>query len=248
MKRWWISLIVLLGIVPARAQVADSTCYALPDEAFRWQQLIAPTVLVGVGAVGVTSPWWARRIDLPVQKAAADIRGEGYIHADDYIQYVPAAIYFGAGFIPHQGTRTAGERALVLGTAWLSMGIMVNAVKYSVREPRPDNGRSNSFPSGHTATAFMGAELVRHEYGPLWGFGAYSIATATAVLRIYNNRHWTHDVLAGAGIGILSANIGYWMLPLERRLFRMEHRDKKWVAAPWWDGQQGYGVSFAMTF
>ena len=98
------------------------------------------------------------------------------------------------------------------------MGVLTNALKYTVCEMRPDGSARNSFPSGHSATAFMGAELVRLEYGGWAGAGSYSVASATAALRVYNNRHWFNDLLGGAAIGILSANVGYWLLPLERRL------------------------------
>lgn len=103
------------------------------------------------------------------------------------------------------------------------MGIMVNSIKYTVKAKRPDSNARNSFPSGHSATAFMGAELIRQEYGAPYAIGAYTVATAVAILRIYNDRHWLNDVIAGAGIGILSARIGYWMLPLYRKWF---HWDK----------------------
>ena len=65
----------------------------------------------------------------------------------------------------------------------------------------------------------MGAELVREEYGMGYGLGAYAVATSIAFLRMYNNRHWLNDVIGGAGVGILSARIGYWLLPWESRLF-----------------------------
>ena len=59
------------------------------------------------------------------------------------------------------------------------------------------------------------------------------------VLRIYNNRHWLNDVLAGAGIGILSARIGYWMLPVSRRILVMERAGKGCavVPSPFFDGE-----------
>ncbi|MBQ1177891.1 MAG: phosphatase PAP2 family protein, partial [Bacteroidaceae bacterium] len=84
------------------------------------------------------------------------------------------------------------------------------------------------FPSGHTATTFMGAELVRIEYGdehPWLAAGAYTLATAVGVLRVYNDRHWFTDVFAGAGVGILSARIGYWLLPYTRQVM---HRLTGW--------------------
>ena len=70
----------------------------------------------------------------------------------------------------------------------------------------------------------MGAELVRLEYGPWWGLAAYTVAVTTGFFRVWNNWHWTSDVLAGAGLGILCANAAYWLLPLERKLFRLDSR------------------------
>ena len=112
------------------------------------------------------------------------------------------------------------DRSLERVTSYVALGAIVNSIKYTVREPRPDGSANNSFPSGHTATTFMGAELVRIEYGddsPWYSVGAYTVAIAVGALRVYNNRHWFTDVFAGAGVGILSARIGYWMLPYTRK-------------------------------
>ncbi|MEG1634956.1 MAG: phosphatase PAP2 family protein, partial [Rikenellaceae bacterium] len=77
---------------------------------------------------------------------------------------------------------------------------------------------NNSFPSGHAATAFMTATMFHKEYGltrsPLYSVLGYSLATATAISRQFNNRHWMSDVLVGAGIGILSVELGYYLADL----------------------------------
>jgi len=44
--------------------------------------------------------------------------------------------------------------------------------------------------------------------------GGYTIATLTGFMRVLNNRHWISDVLVGAGIGILSADLGYMFTDL----------------------------------
>lgn len=156
------------------------------------------------------------KVNLPVKDYMAGIRGNNYIHADDYIQYLPIA---GTMLLCLDKDKREGwqDKLLLGATGMAAMGVMVNALKYTVCEMRPDGSRRNSFPSGHTATAFVGAELVRMEYGNGWGAAAYGVAVATGVLRVYNERHWCHDVLAGAGIGILSANIAYWLLPWEQK-------------------------------
>jgi membrane-associated phospholipid phosphatase len=35
---------------------------------------------------------------------------------------------------------------------------------------------------------------------------------------MYNDKHWLRDVAAGAGIGILSTKIAYWLHPLIKNL------------------------------
>ena len=116
-------------------------------------------------------------------------------------------------------------------TKWLWIEAKVNGIKYTVQEPRPGSGARNSFPSGHTATAFTGAELIRLEYGNGYGIAAYGITTAgVALMRLYNDRHWLNDIVAGAGIGILSANIAYWMLPWERKLFGWDNSSRQRIA------------------
>ena len=105
---------------------------------------------------------------------------------------------------------------VLLASAAMSYGIMaafVNGIKYTAKEMRPDGTSANSWPSGHTATAFVGATLLHKEYGltrsPWWSVAGYGVATATGVMRVLNNRHWVSDVMSGAGIGILSGELGY---------------------------------------
>ena len=94
------------------------------------------------------------------------------------------------------------------------MATAVNTLKQTTHVERPDGSDRHSFPSGHTATAFMTATLLAKEYGkrsPWIGFGAYTTASATGLMRMANNKHWLSDVLTGAGIGILSTEIGYYI-------------------------------------
>jgi hypothetical protein len=83
------------------------------------------------------------------------------------------------------------------------------ALKYSVREERPNGSDRRSFPSGHTSMATTGAEFIRKEYGWGWGVPAYLLAGFVGWSRVQADQHYTHDVLAGAAIGIL-ANHDFW--------------------------------------
>jgi len=48
-------------------------------------------------------------------------------------------------------------------------------------------------------------------------YGGYAVAAATGILRLYNNKHWFSDVVAGALIGILSARLAYRMFSGKNR-------------------------------
>ena len=53
---------------------------------------------------------------------------------------------------------------------------------------------------------------------PWVGITGYVVATGVGLLRIYNNRHWASDVVAGAGIGILSTKLSYLLFPYTSRI------------------------------
>ncbi len=59
---------------------------------------------------------------------------------------------------------------------------------------------NSSMPSGHTTTAFALMTVMANRY-PDYKIHAYSLATLVAISRIYNDRHWLTDVIAGALIG-----------------------------------------------
>lgn len=132
---------------------------------------------------------------------------------DDYTQYFGPALTIGLKLGGYEGRsdwpRFLASAAMSYGT----MAILVNGIKYTASEMRPDGSTANSWPSGHTATSFVGATILHKEYGmtrsPWFSVAGYGVATATGIMRILNNRHWISDVLSGAGIGILSTELGY---------------------------------------
>lgn len=211
-----LSLLLALSLVlPLSAGVNDSL--AVKSD-FKAGELIMPLTLIGAGTLGFVEPLKNARFE--VRDYLNEWRGDHRVTADDYLQYVPLGALYGLSILGADAKHGYVDRTLELATSYVALGLMVNAIKYTVREPRPDGSAHNSFPSGHTATTFMGAELVRIEYGddsPWYSVGAYTIAAAVGVLRVYNERHWFTDVFAGAGIGILSARIGYWLLPYTRK-------------------------------
>lgn len=136
---------------------------------------------------------------------------------DDYLQYAPAVLMVGLKAFGYEGRSSWGRMLVADAFAAAIMAATVNACKYSFRVRRPDGSARNSFPSGHTATAFMTAAMLDREYGvrsPWFGIGGYAAATLVAVTRQLNNRHWMSDVLVGAGIGVLSTEAAYLLADL----------------------------------
>lgn len=138
-------------------------------------------------------------------------------HLDDYMQYAPAAVMLGMKAAGVQSRSSWGRMLVSDAFSALLLGGVVNTLKQTTNVERPDGSNKHSFPSGHTATAFMTATMFTKEYGhksPWVGVGAYSVATATGLMRMANNKHWLSDVLTGAGIGILSTEVGYYFADL----------------------------------
>ena len=135
-------------------------------------------------------------------------------HYDDYLQYLPGAVMIGLKAGGVEGRSSWGRMLTSDAASVIIMASVVNTMKSTTKVMRPDGSNRHSFPSGHTATAFMTATMLSKEYGglsPWYSIAAYSCATTTGITRMLNNKHWLSDVMVGAGIGIISTEIGYWI-------------------------------------
>ena len=132
---------------------------------------------------------------------------------DDYTQYFGPALTVGLKLGGYEGRSDWPRFAASAAMSYGIMAALVNGIKYTAKEMRPDGSTANSWPSGHTATSFVGATILHKEYGltrsPWFSVAGYGVATATGVMRVLNNRHWVSDVLSGAGIGNMSTELAY---------------------------------------
>jgi membrane-associated phospholipid phosphatase len=132
-----------------------------------------------------------------LRSSAAD----GIQKAGDVLQFVLPATAVGLtlGYRDGHGALQLGESlAVTLGVTY--------GLKYTIDERRP-NGGSQSFPSGHSSISFSAAEFMRKRYGWEYGVPAYAAASFVAYSRVESREHYPRDVVAGAGIGILSSYI-----------------------------------------
>lgn len=135
---------------------------------------------------------------------------------DFYLKWIPYATVF---ILNLAGIRTRSDwkkRVLITAATDGIRYLITDNLKKIVHEHRPaPNIGNHSFPSGHTSSAFAGAEFMREELKssvPVLSCVGYVGAVATGVIRIYKNRHWLKDVAAGAVIGIVSANLAYFLV------------------------------------
>lgn len=217
---------------------------------FTYKALIIPSLLVSYGIVGMESDQlksW--NIDIQ-QEVTEDI--DEKITIDDFSQWAPAASAFALEGLGIKAKHSFKDRSTIFLTSFVIMNATVFGLKSLTKIERPDGSSQNSFPSGHTANAFAGAEFLWQEYkdkSPWYGIAGYAIATGTGIFRIYNNRHWLTDVAAGAGIGILSTKIAYWINPyVNSKIFGKEKSaSSSSMIVPLYDGTH-IGLNFIKSF
>lgn len=259
MKVLLIAILIIIGATTLKAK--DSTgirktviepnrfVYSSVDYKFKFTHFIAPVTLISVGVAGLGS----ERLKYLNQVIKDELTEEIYrkTKIDNFTQFLPAASVYGLNLLGVKGKNKFIERSSILASSYLLMTICVHALKSTTNVKRPNNTSYNSFPSGHTATAFVGAEFLWQEYkdvSPWIGIAGYSVAAGTGFFRMYNNRHWLTDVLTGAGIGILCTKAAYWSFPkVKNRLFAKKSLAVTTVLVPYISSTEK-GLAFQITF
>lgn len=202
------SIFIALAFLTLNLHAQDSL--SVKKDSLHLKNFILPTALVAVGGVLKIS-----NIQTSIQESAQKTFGSDFhTEVDNYTQFVPAAqVLLGKslGFTPKHGYK---QQIANLAISNLAVGGVSLLAKTAFHDMRPDGSANNSFPSGHTTTAFNNATLLFFEYkdSNIWyASSGFLFAVTTGVLRIANNRHWAGDVAAGAGIGIaIGTIVNYW--------------------------------------
>jgi membrane-associated phospholipid phosphatase len=254
----WLSLTLALLVapsVPASGQVrvspwpASDSIRAKPSvPGPRWYRtvafrtLAAPALLIGYG-VSTTGEQGFPVSSKDVYRARQTYFPRFRTQADDFTLIVPALAVYGLGAAGVAGKHAPGQQTvLLLLSEAVANGIMLG-LKGTVGTLRPDGTTRNSFPSGHTTNAFVAAEFLHQEYKHRSGWysvAGYSVAAATGVMRVLNNRHWLSDVLAGAGIGMLSTKGIYLAYPWAYRKITGRSPNKVGLIPTYRGGSTGF--------
>lgn len=243
--------VFLTNIINAQKIDTDSIKTPMTNQqlSLNYKKVIIPSLLIAYGIVGIESD--QLKLFNTQIKEEVNENIDRKITMDDFTQYLPATSVYSLNAFGVKGKHNFKDRTIILGTSYIIMSASVLSLKSITKVERPDGSAFNSFPSGHTATAFAGAEFLWQEYKDvsiLYGISGYIIATGTGAFRIYNDRHWLTDVVAGAGIGILSTKIAYWINPwIQEKIFKSKEKNSMSAIAPFYNGKQ-LGIGFIRSF
>ena len=144
---------------------------------------------------------------------------------DDVLQHVPMATVFALKAFDVDNATPWTELTLTAVAAYAAGVAVTYPTKQLIGERRPDKSDHRSFPSGHAMFAFAGATMLSHEFGhasPWVTIGGYGLATLVSADRLVRDRHYLHDVCAGAAIGIGATELAYW---LKKKLLKTDRVD-----------------------
>jgi len=165
---------------------------------------------------------------------------------DDYLALAPGASVFLIDAFSKKSSSNLGNQLIILLKSELIMTAIVKPLKLVTHVERPGGTNYESFPSGHTAQAFLGATFLHKEFGQnsaWYTVAGYSVATTVAVFRVLNNKHYLTDVLVGAGIGMLSTNLAY----LSHRYRWGNNKSRSFTVVPTF-GNDKLGIFMACQF
>ena len=174
---------------------------------FTKKQFIAPSLLFVAGAFSFGN------VDRFVTSWRNKNQPNFHTRADDFLSITPIAVAYGLDAFGLPSKNDFWNRSAILGKAELATLAAVYLLKFSTNVSRPNGSDLRSFPSNHSAQAFLAATFISEEYKaqmPWVPYVAYTLAGSVALMRIGNNEHHLSDVLVGAGIGLLSQKIAYW--------------------------------------
>ena len=179
------------------------------------KSMVVPTVLIGYGFVALNNHAM-QHLNASTKNELQEDNPFFRAKIDNYLQYSPALAVYGLSALGIQPAHNLKDRTVIVTAGFLLSSATVTGLKTFINVERPDGSGRNSFPSGHTATAFAMAEFLHQEYkhrSAWYGIAGYLVAASTGAIRLYNNKHWFNDIVAGAGIGILSTKMAYFLYP-----------------------------------
>ena len=159
---------------------------------------LAYTSIVAIGA----APWDREGVNNGFNIPTTVFQSGNVIGSFAFQVAAGAATYGIAKVVNNQKAADVGRDIV---RAQIVSQVMVQTLKFTVQRERPDGSNSQSFPSGHSSSAFATAAVLHRHYGWKVGGPAYALGSYVALARMSWNRHHATDVVMGAGFGIAAA-------------------------------------------
>ena len=134
--------------------------------------------------------------------------------AADYLMWAPSASVYVLDAFKVKTEHNFREHFILDAGSILITGGFGYGMRIISKHIKAYNSSDTKFPSGHTANAFRGAEILHQELkgtNKLLSYSGYLVATGVGLLRIYDKDHLLSEVITGAGLGIISTKLTYWI-------------------------------------
>lgn len=247
MVRYFILLLVFVAL-PFQAQdtLSAVTPVKIEKKELSYKKFIIPAGLIAAGSI-----LKIHSLQQNLQNNSQKIVHRNFrTKVDNYIQYMPAVLIFAGNPLGFQSKNTYLQMEKNTLISSMITGSLVFICKRSFRDMRPDNSARNSFPSGHSALSFTLATIQFLEYkdSNFWyAASGFVFSSATALMRVANNRHWNGDVLTGAGLGVTVALIVDHWNPLSKFSFHTSDKKLSFISYPVVAPNNTFGLGISMN-
>jgi hypothetical protein len=199
--------------VPSKMLQGKIVDLALPPNKLKVKSFIIPGAFLIYGGLkpvvhGIP------KLDNKIMNNISENHPSFHTNAADYLMWAPSASVYVMDAFKVRTQHTFKEHLILDACSILVTGALGFGMRKISENIDAYNSENTKFPSGHTANAFRGAEIVHQELKfshPVLSYSGYLVATSVGLLRMYNKQHFLSEVIAGAGLGILSTKLTYWI-------------------------------------
>lgn len=197
----------------------DSKSFIISPAKWRTKQWIEFGVVAGAGVLAYTQDEKIQEYFVAHQSTSADHLSKFVF--EPFGRFAPVLIgglYLGGRFAKDKrlaGTSLTAAKAFVVSAVFAGVVKQITHRHRPYQDDIPDHANWDgpfssieftSFPSGHATSAFSMATVFAMEYSStIWvPILSYTLATGTAVSRLYDNKHWASDVVIGSALGFVT--------------------------------------------
>ena len=204
-------LLSLTGFAQSFQFKTDSQREKNYNQNIKIKGFIIPIALISYGSLKPLIPQ-INNIDTTIRNNIYKNHSNFKTTADDYLMWLPTASIYAMDALNIKTRHSFKEHLLIDAGSIIITGAFVFGMRTISKNMTVYNSYNTQFPSGHAANAFRGAEMLHQELklnNPVLSYSGYLVASGVGLLRLYNKDHLFTEVIAGAGVGLLSTKLTY---------------------------------------